>query len=204
MTALASLARFGVDPADIDAVLISHLHGDHFGGVPLLLLDAALRRRSRPLAIAGPARTREHVEQALETFGWGDAGLDAATFTPLAPGVAVEIAGCEVSPFEVTHYPETAPLGLRLLADGETLGYSGDAGWSTALVDIARGADLFICGVWWFDTPDATFLDLATLLRNQHLLTCRRIVLTHLGPTMLEHLSQVPLEVVSDGSTIHL
>src|SRR2546422_5630898 len=34
-----TLFRSGVDPLAIDAVVLSHLHGDHFGGVPFLLLD---------------------------------------------------------------------------------------------------------------------------------------------------------------------
>jgi ribonuclease BN (tRNA processing enzyme) len=204
MTALASLGRIGIDPAEIDAVVISHLHGDHFGGLPLLLLDATLRARSRPLTIAGPAATRRRVEQALELFGWTSAGIDAATFVPLVPGVAAPIAGCEVTAFDVAHDPATAPTGLRLAADGATIGYSGDAGWSDALVELARGADLFICGVWSFDTPDASFIDLATLLGYRDRLACRRIILTHLGPSMLKHLPEVPLEVATDGLMIQL
>ena len=48
--------RFRIDPATVDAVVISHLHGDHFGGLPFLLLDAAfITRRKRPLMVAGPA-----------------------------------------------------------------------------------------------------------------------------------------------------
>jgi hypothetical protein len=97
MTALTSLGRIGMDPAEIDAVLISHLHGDHFGGLPLLLLDASLRARSRPLTIAGPAATRRRVEEALAIFGWTSAHIDAATFVPLEPGVTVPIAGCKVT-----------------------------------------------------------------------------------------------------------
>jgi ribonuclease BN (tRNA processing enzyme) len=89
-------------------------------------------------------------------------------------------------------------------AGGATIGYSGDAGWSDALVQIAFGADLFICGVWSFDTPEATFVDLGTLLRNRDRLDCRRLVLTHLGPSVLEHLAEVPLEVATDGLTIQL
>lgn len=204
MTALTSLGRIGMDPAEIDAVLISHLHGDHFGGLPLLLLDATLRARSQPLTIAGPAATRQRVKQALEIFAWRSARIDAATFVPLVPGVAVPIAACEVTAFDVAHDPATAPTGLRLTAEGATIGYSGDAGWSDALVDIARGADLFICGVWSFDTPEATFIDLATLLGHRDRLDCRRIILTHLGPSMLEHLPDVPLEVATDGLIIQL
>lgn len=204
MTALTSLGRIGIDPGDIDAVLVSHLHGDHFGGVPLLLLDAALRVRRRPLTIGGPAATRQRVEDALGIFGWGSAGLDTVRFVPLVPGVTFAIAACEVTTFGVVHNPATAPTGLRLDTGGVTIGYSGDAGWSDALVEIARGADLFICGVWSFDTEDATFLDLMTLIRHRDELDCRRIILTHLGPSMLDHLGDVPFEVATEGLTIQL
>jgi ribonuclease BN (tRNA processing enzyme) len=56
MTALASLGAAKVAPAEIDAVIISHLHGDHFGGLASLLLDATMRERPRPLSVAGPQR----------------------------------------------------------------------------------------------------------------------------------------------------
>ena len=102
------------------------------------------------------------------------------------------------------HNPATAPTGLRLVIEGVTIGYSGDAGWSEALIDIAHGADLFICGVWSFDTPDDTFIDLTTLRHKLTRLDCRRVVLTHLGPDVLDRLSDVPIEAVTDGSTIKL
>jgi ribonuclease BN (tRNA processing enzyme) len=172
------------------------LHGLH--------QSCILRARSRPLTIAGPVATRRRVEEALQISGWTSVRIDAAMFVSLEPGVAVPIAGGEATAFDVVHNQATAPTGLRLAADGVTIGCSGDAGWSDALVEIARGADLFICGVWSFDTQDATFVDLATLLRYRNRLDCRRIILTHLGPTMLEHLTEVPIEVATDGLTIQL
>ena len=57
-TSLVALRRAGVDPASIDAILISHLHGDHFGGVPFVLLDGQFRRGARPLVVAGPPGSR--------------------------------------------------------------------------------------------------------------------------------------------------
>src|SRR5205085_1319112 len=110
----------------------------------------ALRGRSRPLTIAGPAGTRERVTRVLELFTWTSAAIDAATFVALEPRVPAAIAGCDVTVFEVAHNPATTPTGLRVAVDGATIGYTGDAGWSDALVEIARGVDLLICGVWSF------------------------------------------------------
>lgn len=204
LTALLSLARAGVDAESLDAVLLSHLHGDHFGGVPLLLLDATLRGRTRPLTLAGPAATRERVQHALDVFGWNSARMDLAEFVSLVPRTMVDLGVCKVTAFPVPHNPETAPSGLRVSVCGATIGYSGDAGWCEALEELADGADLFVCAVWSFDTPDPTFLDLTTLLRNRERLRCKRLILTHLGPSMLEHLAEVPIEVATDGLTIEL
>jgi ribonuclease BN (tRNA processing enzyme) len=205
MTALTSLGRRGLDPSQIDAIVISHLHGDHFGGVPLLLLDASLRGRPMPLTIAGPADTRRRVQQSLEVHGWRSAFMmEAATFVELVPGVSRRLAGCDVTAFEVPHNLATAPTGIRLVTDGAVIGYSGDAGWSDALVDIAHEADLFICGVWSFDTPDPTFIDLQTLLAQYGRLGCKRIILTHLGPTLLARRDAVPFEVATDGLVVQL
>src|SRR5215470_13346756 len=61
-SSLIALAQQGIAPNTIDAILLTHLHGDHCGGVPFLLLDAMLAaRRERPLTIAGPAGTRAHL-----------------------------------------------------------------------------------------------------------------------------------------------
>ena len=53
-TSLPALKRYGIARDDIDLVLITHFHGDHFGGLPYLLLDAQFAKRKRPLVIAGP------------------------------------------------------------------------------------------------------------------------------------------------------
>jgi ribonuclease BN (tRNA processing enzyme) len=204
MTALASLGRAGIDAAEIDAVIISHLHGDHFGGLAPLLLDATMRTRPRPLSIAGPSATRQRVQELLTLFGWGSANVDATDFIALEPAETTEVAGCQVTALTVPHNPVTLPTGIRLEADGVTLAYSGDAGWSPALAHLAREADLFICGIWWWETPDPTFLDLATLMRNRAQLACRRLILTHLGPEVLSRLAEVPFEVATDGQTIDL
>jgi ribonuclease BN (tRNA processing enzyme) len=66
-SSLVALKARHIDPNVIDAIMLSHLHGDHFGGLPFLLLDAQLlSRRTRPLVIAGPPGTRTRLDAALE------------------------------------------------------------------------------------------------------------------------------------------
>src|SRR5437868_5157009 len=73
-TAPLFLARAGLDPDDLDAVAISHLHGDHFAGLPFLLYGAAIRGRvsprARPLLIAGPPDTESRLDAALALFAY--------------------------------------------------------------------------------------------------------------------------------------
>ena len=58
-SSLPALKRLGIARDDIDLILITHFHGDHFAGLPFLLLDAQFTRRTRPLVIAGPAGHRD-------------------------------------------------------------------------------------------------------------------------------------------------
>ena len=89
-TSLSALRACGLDPGEIGTVLVSHLHGDHFGGLPFLILDGQFSRRIRPLTVAGPPGTADRLEQAMETVPGSSGtrrrfGLDIIELAPAAP-----------------------------------------------------------------------------------------------------------------------
>jgi ribonuclease BN (tRNA processing enzyme) len=82
--------------------------------------------------------------------------------------------------------------------------YSGDTEWTDSLVDVARGADLFICEAYYFDKKVKYHLDYATLASHAPELSCRRLILTHMSADMLAHLPDLGVEAAADGLELEL
>src|SRR5258708_11271689 len=67
-TSLVALKAQGLDPNAVGAVAVTHLHGDHFGGLPFLILDGQFSYRSEPLLVAGPPGIRDRLAEAMEAL----------------------------------------------------------------------------------------------------------------------------------------
>jgi ribonuclease BN (tRNA processing enzyme) len=205
-SSLIAMRRFGVAPNDIDAVLISHLHGDHFGGLPFLVLDAQLvSKRTRPLVVAGPPGVEARVREAMEALFPGSSRVQqkfSLEFLELAERAPTEIAGVDVTPYAVVHASGAPAYALRVAVDGKTIAYSGDTEWTDALVDVARDADLFICEAYYFDKEMKYHLDYRTLMAHRDELTCRRLIVTHMNADLLSRLDEVTVEQAGDGKVI--
>ncbi len=210
-SSLIAMQRFGVDPGAIEAIVLSHLHGDHFGGLPFFLLHAHyVAKRRRGLAIAGPAGMASRINAALEVLFPGSATLTwrfPLQLIELTPGQICALGGLRIMPFAVDH-PSGAPaLGLRLRLGRRTIGYTGDTAWSEALIEIARQADLFIAECYSPRGNGKHHLDWQTLRQRAPELAARRILLSHMSASMLAELPKLdlgPFEPAQDGLTITL
>jgi ribonuclease BN (tRNA processing enzyme) len=206
-SSLIAMRRFGVDPQAIDTVILSHLHGDHFGGVPFLILDGQFKRRTRPLVVAGPSGVEARVREAMEVFFPGSTRVERkfdTRFVELADRVPVEVGPVRVTGFGVVHASGAPPFALRVAGEGKVVAYSGDTEWTESLIDAARGADLFIAEALVYDKRVKYHLDLATLLQHRARLDCRRLVVTHMGEDMLARLDGLPVEAAEDGKELVL
>ena len=128
-TALASLRKAGISPADIDTILITHVHGDHVFGFPFFLLERKYisdREGLKELTVAGSSGVKERLthlcnlaypgslEEVLETINWVD---------------VPNVEGWTMERFEVLHDPEVDPHGWMMTNDeGWSMIHSGDSG----------------------------------------------------------------------------
>jgi ribonuclease BN (tRNA processing enzyme) len=206
-SSLIAMKRFGVDPNAIDLVLISHLHGDHFGGLPFLVLDGQFSRREKPLTVVGPPGVEARVRAAMEVLFPGSSqtrqrfDLHFLEHTDEEPRT---LGPLTVTPFEVRHASGAPPYALRVTVDGRTVAYSGDTEWTVALPRAAAAADLFICEAYFFRKVVPFHLDHGTLHEHRAELTCRRLILTHMNAEMLAHAGEVMEECAEDGLTVLL
>jgi ribonuclease BN (tRNA processing enzyme) len=126
-TSLSALKRQGLDPTEIETVFVSHLHGDHFGGLPLLILDGQFAGRRSPLTIAGPPGVADRLHQLMEAMFPGSTNVRRrfdVEVMELAPGATTTVAGIEVTNWEVNHPCGAPPLALRVSLGGKVVAYT--------------------------------------------------------------------------------
>lgn len=180
--ALGTLQKYA-ELETIDAVLLSHLHADHC----LDLCGFYVVRKYRPggalplLPVYGPDGTAERIRNAYDL-------PDEEVMTSEFDFRAYPEGSFTLGPFEVTAIKVDHPVvafGLRISAGGRTLAYTGDTGPCSAVVDLAKDADLMLA--------EASFIDAAVNPPNLHLTGSEaakaataagvgQLVLTHVPP----------------------
>jgi ribonuclease BN (tRNA processing enzyme) len=208
-SSLVALNKAGIERNGISTLLFTHFHGDHFGGLPAFLLDAQfVSRRSEPLVIAGPLGVEHRALHALDA-NFPGAATNAWRFpiryVEVTPESPAPLAGIDVTAFPMVHDERAGPCqGYRLAHGGKVFAFSGDTAWTEALVPLAAGADVLLVECYTWDVKLANHLDYETLASHRAELKTARIVLTHMGVSMLAHREPLPEERAHDGMVIAL
>ncbi len=143
---LMALNRLGVDPNALEAVILSHHHGDHFLGLPSLLLHWKYQGRERPITIVGPPRTM-HLAQTI-----GEAvypGLFEGNYEiqwhEAEPGKSLQVGELLIEPVEVEHDSRLSlNLGYQCELRGRRFAYTGDTAMCDAVLDLARASEVLV------------------------------------------------------------
>lgn len=164
---LAALKKASVNHRQIARIFLTHLHDDHTADLAALLNRQWTDGRVDPVTVAGPFGTRRMVEAAM-AFGEANAAIrlvdEARTVKPSgmfrgqdveASTVPLEVYRDDrvtVRSIENTHYPAESKqkmpyrsVAYRIDARGRSFVFSGDTGYSSGLVSLAKGAEVLVC-----------------------------------------------------------
>ena len=207
-TAMVALHKFNINTDEIDMIFISHLHGDHYAGLPFFLMNSRFYKRKKPLAIYGPIGVEQRVKDTMELFFPDSTKIEfhfPLCFNELAvvTGITDDL---KLTSYEMSHFSGAPSLAFRIEADNKILSYSGDTEWVHALADVALKADLFICECYSYDKAIKNHLSFRTIEEHSGKFQARKTVLTHLGPEMLAECDKIPAAylVAEDGLEIVL
>ena len=207
-SSLIALERLAIPHNTIDTILLTHLHGDHCGGIPFLLVDAMLgAKRDRPLTIAGPRDTSERLKAVAAAMMPGMHIMVPKfpiTYIDVPLLHATNIGPLAITTFPAVHTQATNPTSLRVEVAGKVIAYTGDSEWTEHMPALADGADLFIAECYFFSKPVRFHLNYPDITFHKSEIKAKRIVLTHLGREMLANLDNVPEECAHDGLVIPL
>lgn len=205
-SALIAMKRFGVIPNSIDTIFITHLHADHFGGLPFFILDAQFfAKRTTPLTIVGPPGIKQRIPAAMEIFFPGSSQTKQRfqlRIVELETRVPTVIDTIRVTPFVVDH-DEVAPFfAYRFEVDDRIIAYSGDTEWRDDLIEVGKQADLFVCEAYFYEKPVRMHLNLKTLEAYLPHIRPKRLILTHMNDDILQRLPMPGYETAEDGKVI--
>lgn len=169
------------DPEQLEALWISHFHGDHFFGVPLLLLRFWEMGRTRPLLIVGPFGLQEKVEMALDLAypAFGKKLRYALEYRSVAPGASFEAAGFFWQTASMDHSEPC--LAVRLTSGGKSLLYSGDGRPTETSADLARGCDLLVHEAYSVSEQTPGHGSVAGCLALARQAGCAKLALVHVN-----------------------
>jgi ribonuclease BN (tRNA processing enzyme) len=198
---------------DIDAVLVTHAHPDHF----VDLYSCFYARHYGGLGAEGlplicPEDFYSHFGELVSEDG-RDVAAVAFAVRPTAPGTAIELGPFRVRAFEMAHVGVQA-LGFRIEADGAALAYTGDTGPSPDVVEMARGVDVFLSEATWQDGPDLLSFHLSARQAGEHAdrAGAGTLMLTHIWPTLDSAVSMSqaseafagPVELATEGLRVEI
>lgn len=184
--AFGALQRY-VSPTDVDAIVVTHLHADHF--IDLTAYVVSLRyggdghRGGGPqdrIPLVGPTGTRARLEAAYDPMARKPALQELFGFSAHGPG--------ELGPFELTFVAANHPVptcAVRIGYGDRALVYSADTGESADVVELAHGADVFLCEASFGpDEPYVPDLHLTGRQAGEHAAKAGvgRLVVTHVPP----------------------
>ncbi len=207
-SSLIAMRKQQIEPREVSKILITHLHGDHFGGLPFFLLDAQLvSKRAAPLTLVGPPGLEERLKAAMEILFAGSSKVEPnfeVRFVELKARTPTRIDGIRVTAFPAAHFSGAPSYSLRVEVEQKVFVYSGDTQWTDTLIEASADADLFVCESYAFEGNVPLHNSYRMIMENRPRLTCKNIILTHLSQEMLSRADEVDLPMAEDGLWLRL
>lgn len=208
---LKGLKQTGHQIPDIENVIITHLHGDHFGDIPYLMLDRFFYKTQSPIHIYGPKGMKERVKELFDIIFPGDyekvqevAKIDLIEFEKMEH---VNIGNeTYITSFEVEHGNCKPAYGYIVEKENQKLGVSGDSAYCKSVQEIVEQSNFSILDMSWMESKKA-HMGLEDIRKITQTYPDKKIATTHMQDYVREQAKKEKIEnliIPEDGEIIEL
>ena len=188
---LQALKAINRKTTEIDWIIITHFHGDHFGGVPYLLLESIFQhQRVKPLTIIGPPGIEDRVKRLFSELYAKEGGRMIpfpCIYQEITPGDPFEQDDILIQAHAMNHTPEAQ--GYRIKVKSRVIAYTGDTGWTENLFSLIKEADLAIMECNFYESQFETHLNWQEI--NKLYSYAKKTAIIHFGEEMIRKLSSL-------------
>lgn len=204
-TTLLRLKHEGIPLEEISTIIISHFHGDHFGGLPFLLISSLFEHpRKNPLTIIGPKGVKSKVLELQEIMYPGTSTKlkdISITFKEYFEGEKLVIEDKSLVAYQMEHSPESIPHGFRLSWNNGVFAFTGDTSMTKNLFKLSDGADLFICECNFMEGVNFGHLSYEEIIALKDKFNCKQLWISHMNDEVYSS-GKVKLNRLKNGQKI--
>lgn len=201
--AYVNLVRTFGDLDRLQRIFITHFHGDHYGGIPFILINRRFFGRGSNLEIWAPTGAKKRIRDLGEALypGLGDelVDQDGLFIREYESEIEFESGGIRVWPVPVVHAPDSIPHGLRISIGEKTMGFSGDTEWNSNILQIAEGTELMMLECNNFSSIRPGHVTYSQIEEQGAEIRTKNLVLNHFGDEMLSNSEKVKGNMAEDG-----
>ena len=196
-----------LDLTQLDTIYLTHLHGDHIGGLPVLLLELNFSlQRQLPLTIAGPIHTEERVRALCES-SYPTILSQIINFTinfvewPLTS--TNQIGGRTISSIPALHDVNAFATSINIQSEHTSITFSGDTGWNDALIPLSHHVDALVIECSYEKAVFSGHIGLDEITQHRDQLKPKLLILTHFSEGSRKAASRkqanLNLQIADDG-----
>lgn len=207
-----TLLEQNVDIDQIDTLLITHLHGDHFLDIPFLIMQRNFDTASNELNVYCPAGTTEAVAQLIKI-----AYADISDWTVLRDKAKVKFIefnsldnqevteGYFVDSYIVSHGNIRPAYGFTIRHRDKVVGFSGDTAYCDSVERILENSDVAVLDSIFIESTEKHMgaHDIEKLAKKYN----KKIIPTHMATPAREYLREKKLDnvvIARDGQVIKI
>jgi len=203
---LSELKKRNIDTNKINFILNTHMHGDHYGGIPYLLLDLDINYQLDNFLIVGPEGINQRLFQLQDLLYPGynfDRFKFKVNFEEMIPYKEFNLNNINIKAFLMSHSSYSYCLGYKIGYKNKFIAYTGDTSWTDEIINLSDNTELFIIDCSFYNkNSKVAHTSYEEILENLNKLNTKNILLTHLSKDAFDNIDKINHTIAYDGMKI--